>query len=63
MQRSPAVERYVCTVCNYVYDPNVGDPESGIRPGTLFQDLPEDWICPVCGASKEMFEPEETKDG
>ncbi|MCX7654659.1 MAG: rubredoxin [Fervidobacterium sp.] len=49
--------KYRCTVCGYIYDPEVGDPDSGINPGTSFEDLPEDWTCPVCGVSKDMFEP------
>jgi len=53
------MDRYVCTVCGYVYDPEEGDPEGGIKAGTPFQDLPEDWVCPVCGASKDEFEKEE----
>ena len=52
------MKRYVCSVCGYVYDPEKGDPEHGIAPGTAFEDLPEDWVCPVCGASKNQFEPE-----
>ncbi|OGQ94482.1 MAG: Rubredoxin [Deltaproteobacteria bacterium RIFOXYD12_FULL_57_12] len=52
------MERYVCQVCGYVYDPEQGDPESGIKPGTAFADLPDDWTCPVCGASKSDFEKE-----
>ncbi len=51
------MEKWRCTVCDYVYDPEVGDPDGGIPPGTAFEDLPEDWVCPVCGASKDMFEP------
>jgi len=51
--------RYVCTVCGYVYDPKQGDPEAGIEPGTSFEDLPEDWVCPLCGAGKDEFEEEE----
>ncbi|MBD2094783.1 rubredoxin [Trichocoleus sp. FACHB-591] len=54
------MQRYVCTVCNYVYDPAVGDPDSGISPGTAFTDLPEDWVCPICGATKADFEPQES---
>ena len=50
--------RYVCSVCGYVYDPAVGDPENGIAAGTAFTDLPDDWVCPVCGAEKDQFEPE-----
>jgi rubredoxin len=53
------MERYVCTVCGYVYDPEVGDETQDIEPGTPFEDLPDDWVCPECGAPKEMFEPEE----
>jgi rubredoxin/flavin reductase (DIM6/NTAB) family NADH-FMN oxidoreductase RutF len=51
--------RYVCTVCGYVYDPEKGDPDSGIKPGTPFEDIPDDWVCPVCGADKSQFEKEE----
>lgn len=50
------MEKWVCTVCGYVYDPGKGDPESGIAPGTPFEDLPEGWVCPECGAGKDMFE-------
>lgn len=52
--------RYVCTVCGYVYDPLEGDPEHDIPPGTSFENLPDDWVCPVCGASKDQFEPEDS---
>jgi rubredoxin len=48
--------KYKCTVCGYVYEPERGDPDGGIKPGTLFEDLPDDWVCPVCGASKAEFE-------
>lgn len=48
--------KYECTVCGYIYDPKKGDPESGVNPGTPFEDLPDDWVCPVCGAGKEDFE-------
>lgn len=51
--------KYVCSVCGYVYDPVVGDPEHDIEPGTAFADLPDDWLCPECGASKDLFSPEE----
>lgn len=47
--------KYECTVCGYVYDPAKGDMEKGIKPGTSFKDLPEDWVCPVCGVGKEDF--------
>jgi len=52
------MDKYTCSVCGYTYDPEKGDPESGISPGTKFEDLPDDWVCPVCGASKEAFEKE-----
>jgi rubredoxin len=45
-----------CSICGYVYDPNLGDPDSDVRPGTYFEYLPLDWICPECGAGKEVFE-------
>ncbi len=48
-----------CMPCGYVYDPEAGDPENGIEPGTLFEALPEDWVCPLCFAGKEEFEPVE----
>jgi flavin reductase (DIM6/NTAB) family NADH-FMN oxidoreductase RutF/rubredoxin len=48
--------KYKCTVCEYVYDPELGDPDGGIKPGTPFEKLPDDWVCPVCGASKDEFE-------
>ncbi len=49
---------YICQVCGYVYDPEDGDPENGVMPGTPFEDLPDDWVCPICGADKSAFEPE-----
>lgn len=48
--------KYKCTVCGYVYDPELGDPDGNIKPGTPFEGLPDDWVCPVCGASKSEFE-------
>ena len=50
------MKKYECTVCGYIYDPEEGDPENSIDPGTSFEDLPEDWLCPVCGVGKEEFE-------
>ena len=50
------MEKWTCIVCGYVYDEAVGDPDSGIAPGTKFEDLPEHWVCPVCGVSKDQFE-------
>jgi rubredoxin len=49
------MERYKCTICGYVYDPQEGDDSGGIEPGILFEDLPVDYICPVCGAGKDEF--------
>lgn len=51
------MKKYRCTVCDYVYDPELGDPENGIDPHTDFDDLPDGWICPVCGEGKWAFEP------
>ena len=48
--------KYVCTVCGYVYDPEVGDPDNGVAPGTAWEDVPEDWVCPLCAVGKDMFE-------
>ena len=49
------MKKYVCDICDYVYDPAEGDPDNGVKPGTAFADLPEDWVCPLCGASKDDF--------
>lgn len=53
------MKKYVCEPCGYVYDPEVGDPDSGIAPGTAFEDIPEDWVCPICGMGKDVFVVEE----
>ena len=53
------MKKYVCTVCGWVYDPAVGDPDNGIAPGTTFEDLPDDFVCPLCGVGKEDFEVQE----
>ncbi len=50
------MDKWRCTVCGYIYDPGIGDPDNGINPGTEFANLPEDWVCPECGAAKEAFE-------
>ncbi len=50
------MEKYICTVCDYVYDPEMGDPDGGIEPGTSFDDLPDDWVCPECGVERDEFE-------
>lgn len=53
------MKRYVCSVCGYVYDEAKGDPDNGYAAGTKWSDLPENWVCPVCGAGKDEFELEE----
>ena len=53
------MKKYVCDVCGWVYDPEVGDPDNGIQPGTAFEDLAVDWGCPECGVGTEYFSPEE----
>ncbi|BBL62726.1 MAG: rubredoxin [Methanobrevibacter arboriphilus] len=50
---------YLCEVCGYVYDPAEGDPDNGIEPGTAFEDLPDDWVCPICFVGKEEFTKQE----
>ena len=52
------MDKYVCDVCGWVYDPEVGDPDGGIAPGTKFEDIPDDWVCPVCGVGKDQFSKE-----
>lgn len=49
------MDKYVCEVCDWVYDPEVGDPDGGIAPGTPFEELPDDWVCPLCGVGKDQF--------
>ena len=53
------MKKYKCQVCGYVYDPGAGDESNNIAPGTAFEDLPEGWVCPICGAAKDQFEPAE----
>lgn len=48
------MSKYEC-LCGYVYDPEIGDPDNGVEPGTAFNDIPEDWTCPVCGLAKDAF--------
>jgi len=55
-EAAPKMAKYKCTVCGYIYDPELGDPDGGIKPGTPFEEIPDDWVCPVCGASKDKFE-------
>lgn len=50
------MDKYVCTICGYIYNPELGDPDHGIGPETAFENLPEGWVCPVCGATKDKFE-------
>jgi rubredoxin len=51
------MQKYVCDMCGYIYDPAVGDDNSGVKPGASFESLPADWVCPLCGASKDSFSP------
>jgi len=53
------MQKFVCDVCAHVYDPAAGDPDSGIKPGTEFKNIPDDWVCPVCGVGKDSFSPAE----
>ena len=53
------MKKYICTVCQWVYDPEIGDPEQGIEPGVAFENLPDDYVCPLCGVGKDEFEVEE----
>ncbi len=50
------MNKWICTVCGYVYDPAQGDPANGVQPGTKFEDIPADWVCPDCGVGKDQFE-------
>ena len=49
------MKKYVCDICDYLYDPAEGDPENGVAAGTAFEDVPEEWVCPICGATKDDF--------
>ncbi|MDR1679762.1 MAG: rubredoxin [Prevotellaceae bacterium] len=51
------MKKYKCSVCGYIYDPAIGDFDYGVTPGTAFEDIPDDWVCPVCEADKEEFKP------
>ena len=53
------MKKYKCLMCGYIYDPEVGDPDNGVEPGTAFKNLPYDWVCPECGVGKDEFEPVE----
>lgn len=54
-ERLIAMKKYKCEVCGYIYDPVEGDPDNGVQPGTAFADIPEDWVCPLCGVGKDQF--------
>ena len=58
IEEANIMEKYVCDVCGYVYDPAVGDPDNGIEPGTAWEDVAEDWVCPLCGVGKDSFSAE-----
>ena len=49
------MKKYTCNVCGWIYDPEKGDPENGVEPGTAFEKIPDDWVCPECGATKDLF--------
>ena len=51
------MKKYECEICGYIYDPQNGDPDQGIAPATPFEDIPDDWVCPLCGVGKESFAP------
>ncbi len=51
------MQQWICMACDYIYDPEAGDPDGGIAPGTAYEDIPDDWICPSCGVGKDLFEP------
>ena len=57
-KKEVTMQKYRCVVCNYIYDPAVGDPDSGVQPGTSFEKIPDTWVCPICGADKSQFTPE-----
>lgn len=50
------MKKYICNICSYEYDPAKGDPDNGVAPGTAFEDVPGDWVCPICGAGKDAFD-------
>lgn len=50
------MQKYICKICGYIYDPAIGDPDSGVLPGTEFKDLPDNWVCPICFVGKDQFE-------
>lgn len=58
IKKENTMERWTCTICQYVYDPELGDPDNGVAPGTPFEAVPDSWVCPLCGAGKDVFEKE-----
>ena len=58
-EAKPKMAKYECTVCGYIYDPELGDPDGGVKPGTPFEEIPDDWVCPLCGAQKSDFTKQE----
>jgi rubredoxin len=56
MIKEDGMEKWECTACGYIYDPAVGDPDNGVPPGTSFEALPDDWVCPQCGVAKDLFQ-------
>ncbi len=50
------MKKYRCEICGYIYDPQTGDPDNNIAPGTAFEDIPDEWTCPICGADKDAFD-------
>jgi rubredoxin len=57
LREGGCMKKYRCNICGYVYDPEAGDPDNGVEAGTAFEDLPDDWVCPECGAEKDNFSP------
>ncbi len=57
IDKEEKMKKYRCSVCGYIYDPENGDPDNGVEPGTDFENVPDDWTCPICGATKDQFEP------
>lgn len=62
MTTTISTQKWICMACGDIYDPLEGDPEGGIPPGTAFEDIPDGWVCPVCGAAKSEFEPYDEED-
>jgi rubredoxin len=58
-EKGESMKKYTCNICGYVYDPAAGDPDNGVAPGTPFEKIPDTWVCPICGAKKADFSPED----